>query len=37
MTPQLVVGYGRAEFRSQPGTTAPLRIGEQMADLGDSQ
>ena len=35
--PQLVVSYGGAEFRSQSGTPAPLRIGEQMADLGDRQ
>jgi hypothetical protein len=35
--PQLVVSYGGAEFRSQPGKPAPPRISEQMADLGDRQ
>ena len=34
---ELVVGDGGAEFSGQADAAAPLRIGQQMTDLGDSK
>jgi len=35
--PELVISDGGAEFSSQADAPAPLRIGQQMTDLGDSK
>ena len=35
--PQLVFGYRSAELRGQASAPATLRVGEQVADLGDGQ
>ncbi|HZR54150.1 MAG TPA: hypothetical protein VFB06_32195 [Streptosporangiaceae bacterium] len=32
---QLIIGDGGAEFSGQTDAPAPLRIGQQMTDLGD--
>ena len=34
---ELVVGDSGAEFRGQTGAAAPLRIGQQMTDLGNGK